>query len=44
MFVFVCVPLLFSVSQAGDLWQQLELAFGVESDLRDTGLGQEVAC
>ena len=30
--------------QASDLWQQLELAYELESDLRDTGLGQEVAC
>ena len=30
--------------QASDLWQQLELASELESDLRDTGLGQEVAC
>ena len=30
--------------QASDLWQQLELASGYESDLRDTGRGQEVAC
>ena len=30
--------------KASDLWQQLELAFELESDLRDTGLGQEVAC
>ena len=29
---------------AFDLWQQLELAFELESDLQDTGLGQEVAC
>ena len=29
--------------QASDLWQQLQLAFQLESDLRDTGLGQEVA-
>ena len=29
--------------QAFDLWQQLQLAFQLESDLRDTGLGQEVA-
>ena len=29
---------------ASDLWQQLELASGLESDLRDTGLRQEVAC
>ena len=27
-----------------DLWQQLELASDLESDLQDTGLGQEVAC
>ena len=30
--------------QASDLWQLLELASELESDLRDTGLGQEVAC
>ena len=30
--------------QASDLWQQLELASDLEFDLRDTGLGQEVAC
>ena len=30
--------------QASDLWQQLELASELESDLRDTGLGQKVAC
>ena len=30
--------------EASDLWQQLELASGLESDLQDTGLGQEVAC
>ena len=30
--------------QASDPWQQLELASELESDLRDTGLGQEVAC
>ena len=30
--------------QASDLWQQLELTSALESDLRDTGLGQEVAC
>ena len=29
--------------QASDPWQQLELASELESDLRDTGLGQEVA-
>ena len=27
--------------QASDLWQQLELASELESDLQDTGLGQE---
>ena len=30
--------------QASDLWQQLELASELGFDLRDTGLGQEVAC
>ena len=30
--------------QASDLWQQLKLTSEFESDLRDTGLGQEVAC
>ena len=30
--------------QASDLWKQLELASELESDLRDTGSGQEVAC
>ena len=30
--------------QASDLWQQLELAAELESDLQDTGLGQGVAC
>ena len=30
--------------QASDLWQQLEVASELESDLRDTGLGQEVVC
>ena len=30
--------------QACDLWQQLILASELESDLRDTGLGQEVSC
>ena len=30
--------------EACDLWQQLELTSELESDLRDTGLGQEVAC
>ena len=31
-------------NQASDLWQQLELASGLEFDPRDTGLRQEVAC
>ena len=31
-------------NQASDLWQKLELASELESDLRDNGLGQEVAC
>ena len=31
-------------NQASDLWQQLELASELESDLGDTGVGQEVAC
>ena len=30
--------------QVSDLWQQLELASELDFDLRDTGLGQEVAC
>ena len=30
--------------QASDLWQQLELASELEYGLRETGLGQEVAC
>ena len=30
--------------QASDLWQQLKLASELESDPRDTGLGQKVAC
>ena len=30
--------------QASDLWQQLELASELESNLRYCGLGQEVAC
>ena len=30
--------------QASDLWQQLEMAAELESDLQDNGLGQEVAC
>ena len=29
---------------ASDLWQQLESASELECDLRDTELGQEVAC
>ena len=30
--------------QTSDLWQQLELVSELDSDLLDTGLGQEVAC
>ena len=30
--------------QAFDLWQQVELASELESDLQETGLGQEMAC
>ena len=30
--------------QAPDIWQRLELASKLESDLLDTGLGQEMAC
>ena len=30
--------------QAFDLWQQLELATELESELLDNGLGQKVAC
>ena len=30
--------------QAPDIWQWLELASKLESDLLDTGLGQEMAC
>ena len=30
--------------QASDLWQQVELASELESDLQDTGLGEEVTC
>ena len=30
--------------QTSYLWQQLKLASELESDLQDTGLGQEVAC
>ena len=30
--------------QASYLWQQLEFASELESDLQDTGLGQEVVC
>ena len=33
--------LYFKCDQASDLWQQLELASELESDLQDTGLGQK---
>ena len=36
--------LYYKCDQASHLWQQLELASEHESDLQDTGLGQEVAC
>ena len=31
-------------NQASDMWQKLQLVSELESDLRDTGQGQEVAC
>ena len=31
-------------NKPSDLWQQLELAAELVSDLQDTGLGPEVAC
>ena len=34
----------FKCDQASDLWQQLELVSELESDLQDTGMGQEMAC
>ena len=37
-------PLYSKCDQASDLWQQLESAPELESDLWDTGLGQEEAC
>ena len=36
--------LYFKCDQASDLWQRLELASELESDLPDSVLGQEVAC
>ena len=43
--IYADVTTLYSkCDQACDLWQQLELASELEFDLRDTGLGQEVAC
>ena len=39
------LTILFStLKQTFDLWQQPELAFELESDLRDTGLWHEMAC
>ena len=35
---------IFKCDQASDLWQQQELASELESDLQDTGLGQDLAC
>ena len=36
--------LYFKCHQSSDLWQQVELVSEFESDLQDTGMGQEVAC
>ena len=36
--------LCFNCDQASDLWQQQELTSELESDIWDTGLGQEVGC
>ena len=47
LFVILLSMLMILISkrdQASDLWQQVELASELESGLRDTGLGQEVAC
>ena len=39
------LTILFStLKQTFDLWQQPELAFELESDLRDTGLWHEMSC
>ena len=38
------VTLYSNCDQASDLWQQLELAAELVSDLRDTAVGQEVVC
>ena len=38
------VTLCCKCDRASDLWQQLEVASELESDLWDTGLRQEVAC
>ena len=34
----------YSKYQESDLWQQQELTFELESEVRSTGPGQEVAC
>ena len=47
LFVILLSMLMILISkrdQASDLWQQVELASELESDLQDTGLGQEVTC
>ena len=47
LFVIMLSMLMILISkrdQASDLWQQVELASELESDLQDTGLGQEVTC
>ena len=44
MLLSMLMILISKCDQASDLWHQLEFASELESDLRDTGLGQEVAC
>ena len=47
LFVMLLSMLMILISkrdQASDLWQQVELASELESDLQDTGLGEEVTC
>ena len=38
------ITLYCNCDQAYELWQQLELTSESESDVRDTGMGKEVAC
>ena len=42
--MLMILPATLKYDPASDLWQQLELTAELESDLQDTGLGQEVAC